>query len=70
VALVRGVVTAFDELRGDGMVTSDAGAEFYFHCVALADGTRRIDVGTRVVGERRVGLTGSDEIAEIYSVGS
>ncbi|MBU6233196.1 MAG: hypothetical protein KJS64_03000 [Acidobacteria bacterium] len=68
-ALIHGVVSAFDEVRGEGVVTSDAGIDFYFHCVALADGTRRIDVGARVVGERRVGLTGRDEIAEIYSVG-
>jgi len=70
VALISGVVTAFDDIRGEGVVTSDAGTDFYFHCVALADGTRRIEVGARVVGERRVGLLGRDEVAEIYSVGS
>ena len=43
-----GTVTTFDDPRGIGVVTADDGAEFPFHCTAIADGTRRIDVGARV----------------------
>ena len=60
-----GVVEVFDDQRGDGVVVSDAGEQLYFHCVAISDGSRTIDVGTRVAGERRVGHRGRDEIAAI-----
>jgi len=43
-----GVVAAFDEERGLGTVVDDDGDELPFHCTAIADGTRRIDVGRRV----------------------
>lgn len=43
-----GVVSAFDAARGLGTVTADDGTEFGFHCVAIADGTRRVLVGSRV----------------------
>ncbi|HEY5266268.1 MAG TPA: hypothetical protein VIJ40_05580 [Acidimicrobiales bacterium] len=59
---VVGVVGAFNELRGDGVIVSDAGESLYFHCVSILDGSRTIDVGTVVVGNRRVGHLGSDEI--------
>jgi hypothetical protein len=60
--IVSGVVGAFSDVRGDGVVVTDAGESLYFHCVALLDGTRTIDVGTVVTGQRRVGHLGSDEI--------
>ncbi len=60
-----GVVEVFDDQRGDGVVVSDAGEQLYFHCVAISDGSRTIDVGTLVVGERRVGHRGRDEIVAI-----
>jgi cold shock CspA family protein len=43
-----GVVSAFDEPRGLGTVTSGSGEELLFHCTAIADGTRTISVGERV----------------------
>jgi cold shock CspA family protein len=43
-----GRVTSFDATRGLGTVTDDAGAAHAFHATAIADGSRRIDVGTRV----------------------
>jgi cold shock CspA family protein len=43
-----GRVTSFDATRGLGTVTDDAGAVHAFHATAIADGSRRIDVGTRV----------------------
>ena len=43
-----GLVTAFDVAAGLGEVTADDGATFAFHCIEIADGTRSIEVGTRV----------------------
>lgn len=39
----------FDAERGFGAVAPDGGdAGLFFHCTAIADGTRTIEVGTRV----------------------
>lgn len=43
-----GRVSAFDDDRGLGTVLGDDGAELGFHCTAIADGTRTIDVGAPV----------------------
>ena len=43
-----GIVTAFDRQVGLGHVTDDAGVEWPFHCIAIADGSRDIAVGTAV----------------------
>ena len=43
-----GSVTAFDDHRGLGEVTASDGAVFPFHCTAIADGTRTVEVGTEV----------------------
>jgi CspA family cold shock protein len=44
----RGRVTDFDEHRGLGIVTSDSGRTYMFHCIELADGSRTIDIGAEV----------------------
>ncbi|MFM8794997.1 MAG: hypothetical protein ACKOFF_09000 [Acidimicrobiales bacterium] len=44
-----GTVTAFDVHRGLGGVTDDSGTVWPFHCVSIADGSRDIAVGTRVM---------------------
>lgn len=43
-----GVVTAYDDPAGIGTVTADEGDEHFFHCTAIADGSRTVEVGTRV----------------------
>ena len=43
-----GSVTAFDHHRGLGEITATDGTVFPFHCTAIADGTRTIEVGTEV----------------------
>jgi cold shock protein len=58
---VRGVVTEFDEARGLGVVVTDDGEALGFHCLAIADGSRTIAVGTRVDASRRAGRLGRDE---------
>jgi cold shock CspA family protein len=45
---LRGRVVEFDEHVGTGTVEGGDGARLFFHCVAIADGSRRIDVGTAV----------------------
>lgn len=45
---LSGIVTAFDAYVGLGDVETDDGRRFLFHCIAIADGTRTIDVGARV----------------------
>ncbi len=44
---MEGVVTAFDGHVGRGVVRA-GGADYGFHCVQIADGTRTIAVGTAV----------------------
>jgi cold shock CspA family protein len=43
-----GTVTAFDEDRGLGEITTDDGAVHHFHCTGIADGSRTVEVGTPV----------------------
>jgi len=44
-----GTVAAFDVDRGLGTVTTDDGHPVPFHCTAIVDGSRTVDVGARVV---------------------
>lgn len=44
----RGVVGAFDAAAGLGTIETEDGAALAFHCVAIADGTRTIEVGVPV----------------------
>ncbi len=43
-----GEVVSFDEDRGWGTVEDGGGHQLWFHCTAVADGTRTIEVGTAV----------------------
>jgi cold shock CspA family protein len=45
---VKGTVVEFDEHVGLGAVEGEDGARLEFHCAAIADGSRRIDVGAAV----------------------
>ena len=45
----RGRVASFDPARGLGAVVEDDGTSYGFHATAIADGSRRISVGTTVV---------------------
>ena len=68
--MTRGTVTAFDERRGLGQVTSDDGAVHDFHCTQIADGTRTIAVGTVVEFEIVPGQLGRWEATEITKLAS
>ncbi len=43
-----GRVVRFDRHAGFGTVRADDGMELFFHCTAIADGSRTIDEGTEV----------------------
>ncbi|CAB4731797.1 MAG: cold-shock protein [Actinobacteria bacterium] len=43
-----GRVAAFDPFRGLGMIIDADGGDWPFHCVAILDGTRSIEVGVAV----------------------
>ncbi len=48
-----GVVAEFDEHVGLGVVRLDDGRDIPFHCAEIADGSRRIEPGSRVRCEVR-----------------
>lgn len=53
-----GSVRAFDEDAGLGTIAEDGGPDRPFHCTAIADGTRTIEVGARVRYRVVAGLLG------------
>jgi cold shock CspA family protein len=62
---MRGVVVAFDEFKGYGTVRTQDGAEHFFHCTTIADGTRTIAVGTPVTFTLRPGHRGAWEASDV-----
>ncbi|MGA2521153.1 MAG: cold shock domain-containing protein [Acidimicrobiales bacterium] len=63
-----GVVDEFDEPRGIGWVRADDGRRLLFHCTAVADGSRRVAQGTRVVFTVVAGHGGEYEAAAVTPV--
>lgn len=66
---VAGTVTDFDEARGLGTVTAADGAAYPFHCTAITDGSRTIEVGTAVVFDVTAGHLGRWEAAALVPGG-
>jgi cold shock CspA family protein len=60
-----GVVESFDEARGLGTIRASNGAELPFHCTAIADGSRTIEVGKRVRFRVVPGVMGRWEATQI-----
>lgn len=44
-----GVVSEFDDAAGLGVIDTPVGERHPFHCTAIADGSRTIDTGARVL---------------------
>ncbi|HVB91727.1 MAG TPA: hypothetical protein VND70_06475 [Acidimicrobiales bacterium] len=63
-----GRVTSFDPQRGWGTVAGNDGMEHGFHATAVADGSRLIAVGTRVVFTLAPGHRGRYEARSIDPV--
>ncbi|HKY16450.1 MAG TPA: cold shock domain-containing protein [Microthrixaceae bacterium] len=66
---LEGSVTSFDDPRGLGVVTARDGDDYPFHCTAIADGTRTIDVGIEVRFEIEAGPMGRWEARRISPLG-
>jgi cold shock CspA family protein len=63
---VQGRVVQFDEHRGLGELEAVAGGGRYpFHCTAIADGSRAIEVGAEVEFEVVAGRLGRWEAAAV-----
>lgn len=61
-----GTVATFDDPRGIGTVTDEGdGREYFFHCTAIADGTRTIAVGAPVEFEVVPGRLGQWEATDL-----
>ena len=46
--MAHGRVVEFDDAKGYGTVEGDDGRRLFFHCTAIADGSRTIQVGASV----------------------
>jgi cold shock CspA family protein len=66
----HGLVASFDPARGLGAVHDDDGSSYGFHATAIADGSRRIDVGTTVVFTVTPGHRGLYEARSLVPVSS
>jgi CspA family cold shock protein len=60
-----GAVAEFDEAKGFGTVEAEDGERLFFHCTAIADGSRTIDPGTAVMFEVVAGHLGRWEAAHV-----
>jgi cold shock CspA family protein len=63
--MAHGTVASFDDPAGYGVVRADDGGEHFFHCTAIADGSRTIEVGTPVTFVVVPGRRGLWEAARI-----
>jgi cold shock CspA family protein len=64
-----GTVSRFDPATGLGHVTAVDGTEYPFHCTAVADGSRSIDVGVVVVFDVVAGHRGIWEAGGLVQPG-
>jgi len=69
IARLRGRVDSFDERRGLGEITTEDSRTFAFHATAIADGSRRVTVGTEVEFDVEAGLLGRWEAGAIARCG-
>jgi CspA family cold shock protein len=61
-----GSVVEFDEPAGYGSVEADDGdGPWFFHCTAIRDGSRTIEVGTRVAFDVVPGHQGRYEATDL-----
>jgi cold shock CspA family protein len=65
--MTHGRVVAFDDAAGHGTVRADGADadEYFFHCTAIADGTRTIEVDALVTFDVVAGRRGQWEAARL-----
>lgn len=64
-----GTVERYDPAAGYGTVVDDSGRSWWFHCTAIADGSRAVDEGARVVFRLTPGRLGRWEAADLTAAG-
>ncbi len=64
----HGVVVSFDDHAGLGEIASGPDVTHPFHCTALADGTRTIEVRTEVMFRVVAGRAGRWEATQVTRV--
>jgi cold shock CspA family protein len=69
VGVHTGSVEAFDHAAGLGTVRDEHGQRLAFHCTAITDGSRTIDVGTRVAFVVTTAQNGAIEARSLIRVG-
>jgi len=62
---LAGTVADFDEAAGYGRVAGDAGQSWFFHCTAIADGSRSIPTGVAVTFDVVAGRLGQWEAHDL-----
>ena len=60
-----GSVAEFDKHAGLGAIAGDDGSSYPFHCTAIVNGTRDIEVGTKVSFTVAAGHRGQLEATQI-----
>jgi cold shock CspA family protein len=65
----RGTIVEFDEHKGVGVVEDGDGRRLFFHCTAIADGSRTITVGAKVVFQLAAGHGGRWEATSVTKLG-
>ena len=64
----HGRVASFDQRRGLGSVADAEGPSYGFHATAIADGSRRIEVGTAVMFSVAPGRRGLYEARSLVAL--
>jgi cold shock CspA family protein len=62
---VDATVATFDELKGYGTLRTADGVELFFHCTALVDASRTIEVGSAVSAQVVPGRLGRWEATSV-----
>ena len=65
---MRGRVAEYDDHKGYGHLEAEDGRRLFFHCTAIADGSRTIRVGADVVFEPVIDPRGKPEAADVREV--
>jgi cold shock CspA family protein len=63
-----GTVATYDDAAGYGSVAEADGAEWWFHCTAIADGSRAIPVGAAVRFRIAPGHLGRHEAVDLRPI--
>lgn len=66
---MRGRVAEYDDHKGYGELEVEGGGRLFFHCTAIANGSRSIAVGAEVEYEPRTDPRGKHEAANVRPLG-